>query len=85
MTEPFNLQGMTRDEFVHLGEGAVAYVRKMKSDDLLARYPGIAEIAPGLDVWTLFAADGQPILLAGDRDVAMAGALRNELTAVHVH
>ncbi|TIO05264.1 MAG: DUF1150 family protein, partial [Mesorhizobium sp.] len=54
---------MTSGEFAHLGEGSVAYLRKISSDDLRGRFPGLGEIAPGLELWALFAANGQPILL----------------------
>ena len=76
---------MTSGEFAHLGEGSVAYLRKMSSDDLRGRFPGLGEIAPGLELWALFAANGQPILLADARDRALAGAIENELTTVALH
>ncbi|RUV93199.1 DUF1150 family protein, partial [Mesorhizobium sp. M1A.F.Ca.IN.022.07.1.1] len=40
---------MTSGEFAHLGEGSVAYLRKISSDDLRGRFPGLGEIAPGLE------------------------------------
>jgi hypothetical protein len=76
---------MTTDQFVHLGEGHVAYLRKINSDDLIARYPGIPQIAPGLELWALFGASGQPILLTGERDQALAGAMENQLVPVSLH
>ncbi|TIU93386.1 MAG: DUF1150 family protein, partial [Mesorhizobium sp.] len=42
---------MTSGEFAHLGEGSVAYLRKVSSDDLRGRFPGLGEIAPGLELW----------------------------------
>ena len=66
---------MTNGEFAHLGEGSVAYLRKVSSDELLGRFPNIGEIAPGLELWALFAANGQPILLSDARDRALAGAM----------
>jgi hypothetical protein len=44
---------MTSGEFAHLGEGSVAYLRKISSDDLRGRFPGLGEIAPGLELWAL--------------------------------
>ena len=76
---------MTAGEFAHLGEGSVAYLRKVTSDDLLGRFPGIAQIAPGLELWALFAANGQPILLSDARDRALAGAMENDLVTVAIH
>ncbi|MCB1427166.1 MAG: DUF1150 family protein [Zhengella sp.] len=85
MTEDHVTSILTASELAHLGEGKVGYVRKMTSDDLLAAYPGIADIAPGLEIWTLFAADGNPILLASAREAAVAGAWENDLQAVSIH
>ncbi len=76
---------MTADQFAHLGEGHVAYVRKIQTDDLIGRYPGLPELDPGLELWALFAADGQPILLTGERSDAVAGAMENQLTTVAIH
>ncbi len=76
---------MSADRFAHLGEGHVAYVRKMRTDDLIDRYPGLPEIDRGLELWALFGADGQPILLTGERAAALAGAMENELTPVSIH
>ena len=56
---------ITPSELAHLGEGTVAYVREMESEDLKGKFPGLPEIAPGTKLWALFAANGQPILLVG--------------------
>jgi len=76
---------MTSGELAHLGEGSVAYLRKVSSDDLRGRFPGLSEIAPGLELWALFGADGQPILLSDARDRALAGAMENDLVTVAIH
>ena len=76
---------MSNGEFAHLGQGTVAYLRKVTSDDLLGRFPGLGEIAPGLELWALFSANGQPILLADARDRALAGAMENDLVTVSIH
>ncbi len=76
---------VTEAQLAHLGEGQVAYLRKVSSDDLRGRFPGLTNITPGLEVWALFAANGQPILLSDERDRALAGALENELVPVSIH
>lgn len=76
---------LTPAEFAHLGEGVVAYLRKVSSDELRGRFPGLPELASGLELWALFAANGQPILLTDQRDSALAGALQNDLTPVSIH
>ncbi|RUW46763.1 DUF1150 family protein, partial [Mesorhizobium sp. M8A.F.Ca.ET.021.01.1.1] len=42
-------------------------------------------IAPGMELWALFGANGQPILLSDARDRALAGAMENDLTTVAIH
>jgi hypothetical protein len=76
---------MTPDQFAHLGEGHVAYLRKMTSDELVARYPGMPEMTPGIELWALFGASGQPILLTDQRAEALAGAMEHELVPVSLH
>lgn len=76
---------VTEAQLAHIGEGQVAYLRKVSSDELRGRFPGLTDIAPGLELWALFAANGQPILLSDARDRALAGALENELVPVSIH
>ena len=85
MTEHERTLTMTADQFAHLGEGALAYLKKVKSEELQGRFPGMPEIAPGLELWALFAANGQPILLTDERDSALGAAVQNDLTAVSIH
>ena len=54
---------LTDFEFAALGKGEVGYIRMMKSEDLTRRFPALSQIAPGLNVWALFAANGEPIIL----------------------
>ena len=75
----------TAAEHAGLGEGVVAYLREMESDELKGKFPGLPEIASGTRLWALFGADGQPILLADARDRALAGAMENDLTTVALH
>ena len=85
MPRTLERQTMTNGEFAHLGEGSVAYLRKVSSDYLRGRFPGLEEIQPGMELWALFGANGQPILLSDARDRALAGAMENDLTTVAIH
>jgi hypothetical protein len=76
---------VTQDQLAHIGEGVVAYVREMPSEELKGKFPGLPEIEPGTRLWALFAANGEPILLSDARDRAIAGAFENDLTPVAVH
>ena len=68
-----------------LGEGHVAYVRGMSSDDLARVFPGGPDLPSGLRLWALIGAGGQPIMVADDRDVAIASAHEHDLVPVSVH
>jgi len=79
------IANITQADLAHLGEGSVAYLREIGTDELKGKFPGLPEIQGGLTLWALFAANGQPILLSDERDRAIAGALENHLTPVSIH
>ena len=78
-------QSVTQADLAHIGEGVVAYLREIDSDELLVKFPGMPEIATGTRLWAVFAADGRPILLTDARSSAIAGALEQQLTPVSLH
>ena len=69
----------------HLGEGHIAYVKQIRSEDVPGLFPQAPKIAPGLKLFALHAADGTPILLTDSREAAVANAWSHELQAVSVH
>jgi hypothetical protein len=76
---------LTADQFAHLGEGAIAYVRPIKSEEAQALFPQIQGLRPGLQLFALLAADGAPIMLADSKDAAVANAWENQLATVSLH
>lgn len=76
---------MTAEQFAHLGEGAVAYVRPIRSEDVKNLFPQAPAVRPGLQLFALLGADGTPILLTDSKDVAIANAWEHELLTVSVH
>ena len=68
-----------------LGGGKIAYVRSVRSEDVPILFPQAPEIAPGLTLFALHAADGTPIMLTDSREAAIANAWSQELEAVSVH
>lgn len=76
---------VTQQQLAHLGEGAVAYMREMDAAELKGKFPGVPDMEPGTKLWALFAANGQPILLADGREAALAGAFQNDLQPVSLH
>ena len=68
-----------------LGEGHIAYVKQIRSEDVPGLFPQAPQIAPGLKLFALHSADGTPIMLTDTRESAIASAWSNELEAVSVH
>src|SRR4029078_8399633 len=73
------------EALAHLGEGHIAYVKQVRSEDVTGLFPQEPKIAPGLKLFALHAADGTPIMLTDSREAAIANAWSNELQAVSVH
>jgi hypothetical protein len=76
---------LTQEQFAHLGDGAVAYVRPMQSEDFTRAYPYGPQIAPGQTVFALFSAAGAPIVIADTKEGALANAWENKLQTVSLH
>ena len=72
-------------ELAALGEGQVAYVKPMQSDEVQRLFPQAPEMAPGLQLFALLSASGTPILLTDSRDAAVANAWANDLQTVGLH
>jgi hypothetical protein len=68
-----------------LGGGRIAYLKPIRSEDIPVLFPQAPEIAPGLNLFALLAADGTPIMITDTREAALANAYDNELEMVSVH
>jgi hypothetical protein len=68
-----------------LGDGKIAYVKTIRSEDVQKHFPQVPQIAPGTLLYALHAADGTPIMLTDSREAAVANAWSHELEAVSVH
>jgi hypothetical protein len=82
---PAVLANMTQQQLAALGEGQIAYLKPMLSEDIRKAFPQAPQLAPGLKLFALFGADGMPILLADSRAAALANAWENELQTVSLH
>jgi len=82
VTEP---NEMSAEALAQLGDGQIAYMKVIRSEDVHALFPQVPEIEPGHELFTLHAADGTPIMLTDSREAAIANALSQELEMVSVH
>jgi hypothetical protein len=76
---------ITQDALAHLGDGRLAYVKAIRSEDVASMFPQAPKIAPGVQLFSLHSADGTPIMLTDTREAALANAWSHELEAVSVH
>lgn len=76
---------ITKDELAHLGAGQVGYIRKISSDEVQERFPGVPKMESGIDLWALFNADGTPLFLSDDPSTAYVKAAEGEIDPVSVH
>jgi hypothetical protein len=76
---------ITQDALAHLGDGRLAYVKAIRSEDVAHLFPQAPKIEPGIKLFALHAADGTPIMLTDTREAALANAWSQELEPVSVH
>jgi hypothetical protein len=76
---------LTAEQFAQLGEGEVAYLKLMRSEEIREAFPEAPQLQPGIRLFALLSADGSPILLADTKAAALANAWEHELQTVSVH
>ena len=76
---------ITQEALAHLGDGRLAYVKAIRSEEVANLFPQAPKIAPGLKLFALHSADGTPIMLTDTREAALANAWSQELEPVSVH
>ena len=81
----FEPAAVSTEALATLGEGHIAYVKQIRSEDVPGLFPQAPKIAPGLKLFALHAADGTPIMLTDSKDAAIANAWEHELETVSLH
>jgi hypothetical protein len=76
---------MSPEALAVLGDGKIAYIKTIRSEDVATLFPQAPEIQPGMQLFALHAADGTPIMLTDSREAAIANAWSQELETVSVH
>ena len=84
-TEIDKVSALTPQEFAHLGDGAVAYVKAINSEEVSRLFPQAPALRPGVKLFALLGADGSPIMLTDSKDAAIANAWEHELETVSLH
>jgi hypothetical protein len=78
---------ITAEALAHMGDGRIAYVKEIRSEDVATMFPQmqVPKLDPGVMLFALHAADGTPIMLTDTREAAVANAWSQELEMVSVH
>jgi len=76
---------MSEKDFAILAGSRLAYVRQARSEDVASFCPEAPVLAPGQDVFVLYAADGTPILVTDSLESAKFNAEQESLEAVSIH
>ncbi|HMA75542.1 MAG TPA: DUF1150 domain-containing protein [Xanthobacteraceae bacterium] len=79
------IASISTEALAQLGDGEIAYIRAIRSEDVPAMFPQAPQIAPGLQLFALHAADGTPIMITDSREAAVANAWSNELQTLSLH
>lgn len=77
--------GADRPVIALIGQDDLVYIRRMLSDDVERLYPDAPKMEPGLHLFALLGADGQPILLTDSQEVALASAIAHDYKTVSLH
>ncbi len=72
-------------DLARLGDGVVAYIRTMSSEEAKERFPSVNNLPGGLTLYALHAADGTPIALTDTRQAAMSHAMGDDLEIATLH
>jgi hypothetical protein len=84
-TDTFTSQAFTAEALAHLGDGRLAYVKAIKSEDVQSLFPQAPQLQPGMQLFALLSASGSPLMVTDSREAALANAFSNELETVSVH
>lgn len=76
---------LTDADLAKLGDGKVAYIKMMTSDEAKEAFPSIEGLPAGINVYALHGADGTPLALTDSRQAAIGHARGDELEVQHLN
>jgi hypothetical protein len=76
---------MSMSDLAKLGGGKVAYIKMMTHDEAKELFPAVDGLPTGIDLFSLHAADGTPLVLTDSRQAAVGHAMGDELEIAAVH
>lgn len=76
---------VTLSELAEMGDGEVAYIKRMTNDQARALFPAVENMPKRGDVFSLHAADGTTLALTDSREAAHGHAIGDDLVINPVH
>ncbi len=76
---------MSRADLEQLGRGEVAYVRTLDADQARSLMGAQVEMPLEGEFFCLYMADGTPVSISDSREAAIANAMVNDLTPLHLN
>jgi hypothetical protein len=76
---------MSDVELANLGDGEVAYIKVLTSDQAKQMFPTVEGLPNGINLFSLHGADGTPIALTDTIQAAVGHAMEDELAIASVH
>jgi hypothetical protein len=80
-----DLTALSPSGLAGLGDGKIAYVKPMTSDDVQRLFPEAPVLEPGLQLFALVGANGFPIVLTDTMEGALANAWEKQLVTMSIH
>jgi hypothetical protein len=72
-------------DLAKMGDGEVAYIRMMTSDEAQRMFPTITGLPDGINIFALHSADGTPLALTDSKQAALGHAMGDRLVVASIH
>ena len=76
---------MSEKELADLGIKKIAYIRPMTSQEVMEKFPMVKGLQPGINLWALFSASGDPLAIGDDPGGVLSNAFDMDLHPVSLH
>jgi hypothetical protein len=72
-------------ELSRMGDGQVAYIKIMSSDQAKKLFPAVQGLPAGINLYSVHAADGTPLALTDSMSAAVSHAMGDDLKIATMH
>lgn len=79
------LKSLNKEELAQLGNGQIAYIKQLSADEIICFFPSISYLDPGVCVWGLFGANGDPVAVSDRKEDLFHSAREQSLKTIPLH